>query len=207
MKNNLLIKKMAGVGVLAAIVIILQSLSSLIKFGPFSITLALIPIAVGAILYGPLCGAFLGLCMGVVTLFDAQLFISMSPFGTVVTCILKASLAGLVAGYVNKALYKKNKVLAIILASFVTPIVNTGIFALFCFTIIRNDLIGSLSDFGAESLTNLVFVVFIGVNFLVEVGTIAIFSPTIVTLIKIITKNYNLGFAYEEKEVVHDSIN
>ena len=50
MKTNT--KKIAGVGLLTAIVVVLQLLGSFIRFGPFSISLVLIPIVVGASLYG-----------------------------------------------------------------------------------------------------------------------------------------------------------
>ena len=46
MKTNT--KKIAGVGLLTAVVVVLQLLGSFIHFGPFSISLELIPIVVGA---------------------------------------------------------------------------------------------------------------------------------------------------------------
>ena len=45
---------------LAALVAVLQLLGQFIKFGPVSISLVLIPIVVGAALYGPTAGAVLG---------------------------------------------------------------------------------------------------------------------------------------------------
>ena len=48
MKNN----NIAGVGLFTAIVIVLQMLGAVIRFGPFSITLTLVPIIVGAAIYG-----------------------------------------------------------------------------------------------------------------------------------------------------------
>ena len=58
MKTNT--KQIAGVGLLTAVVVVLQLLGSFIHFGPFSISLVLIPIVVGASLYGVLSGAWLG---------------------------------------------------------------------------------------------------------------------------------------------------
>ena len=66
MKTNT--KKIAGVGLLSAIVVVLQLLGSFIHFGPFSISLVLIPIVVGASLYGALSGAWLGLVFGITVL-------------------------------------------------------------------------------------------------------------------------------------------
>ena len=53
---------MVGIAVLAALVVVLQLLSSVIKIGTVSITLTLIPIVVGAAFYGPGAGAILGIC-------------------------------------------------------------------------------------------------------------------------------------------------
>ena len=51
---------LTGVAIFTAIVIVLQLLGSFVRFGPFSISLVLIPIVVGAALYGPGAGAWLG---------------------------------------------------------------------------------------------------------------------------------------------------
>lgn len=47
------IKKMVGLAIFTAIVVVLQLLGSFIKVGSFSISLVLIPIVVGAAVYGP----------------------------------------------------------------------------------------------------------------------------------------------------------
>ena len=59
-------------GILTALVILLQYFSNYIYFGPFSITLALIPILIGAILFGPFMGAWLGFVFGLVVLLSGQ---------------------------------------------------------------------------------------------------------------------------------------
>ena len=98
MKTNT--KKIAGVGLLTAVVVVLQLLGSFIHFGPFSISLVLIPIVVGASLYGVLSGAWLGLAFGITVLIsgNAAAFLAVNPGGTVVTVLLKGALAGLLAG-------------------------------------------------------------------------------------------------------------
>ena len=42
-------QRMVGLAIFTAIIIVLQLVSTFIKFGPFSITLAMIPIVVGAL--------------------------------------------------------------------------------------------------------------------------------------------------------------
>ena len=86
---------LTGVAVFTAIVIVLQMLGAFIRFGPFSVSLVLIPIVVGAALYGPLWGAVLGLWFGIMVFWtgDANLFFGINPLGTIVTVLLKGALA------------------------------------------------------------------------------------------------------------------
>ena len=126
-KNRKKIQQMVVVASLGAIVAVLQYISMFIKFGPFNITLALTPIIVGAILYGPKAGGILGFIMGLVVLLtNAEAFFIFSPFWTIVTCLLKSTAAGVLAGFIYK--WIKQKTLSIIVCSVVTPIVNTAIF-------------------------------------------------------------------------------
>ena len=100
--------KLVGLGLLTAIVVVLQFVGAAIRFGTFSISLVLMPIVVGAALFGVLAGAWLGLVFGIVVLLsgDAALFIGINPFGTYLTVILKGALAGAAAGLVYTGLAK-----------------------------------------------------------------------------------------------------
>ena len=102
-------RTIAGLGVLTAMVVVLQLLSNYVQFGPISITLALFPIAVGAMLYGPIGGFFLGLVDGALVLAAPSTisgFFALAPVGTIITCLGKTSIAGLIAGFIFK-LYKR----------------------------------------------------------------------------------------------------
>ena len=66
-------KRMVGIALLSAIVIVLQLLGSFIRFGPVSVSLVLIPIVVGAAMYGPAAGAVLGAVFSMVVLFQPEL--------------------------------------------------------------------------------------------------------------------------------------
>ena len=182
MKTNT--KKIAGIGLLTAIVVVLQLLGSFIHFGPFSISLVLIPIVVGASLYGIGAGAWLGLAFGITVLIsgDATAFLTVNPGGTVVTVLLKGALAGLLAGGVYKLIEKKNKTVATIAAAIVCPVVNTGIFLIGCrlffFDTIKQWAGGT--DVFVYMITGLV-----GFNFLFELGANIILSPTVVKLTKL----------------------
>ena len=61
--NKLSAKQITGIAVLLALVIVLQSLGGTIVIGAVQLNFTLIPIVLGAILFGPLVGAFLGFCV------------------------------------------------------------------------------------------------------------------------------------------------
>lgn len=187
MKNRMQIRKMVGISILTAMVVILQLLSTFIKFGPFSATLALIPLIMGAIIYGPLVGTILGLTMGVVILAtDAQAFFVVNPFFTILLCLAKTAVSGLVSGYIYKALAKKNKHLGIILAALAAPIVNTGLFALGTIAFFYNTLVQWA---GGSNALSYLFLTMIGFNFLIEFSLNAILSPTFIYLTNVLNKN------------------
>jgi len=99
-------KKIVGIGLFTAIVLVLQFLGGGIKFGMFSISLVLVPIVVGAAVYGWQAGAWLGLTFGVAVLLsgDAAAFLAVDVFGTILTVLLKGTAAGLCAGLAYRAL-------------------------------------------------------------------------------------------------------
>lgn len=123
-------KTLAGLGLMTAVIIVLQLLGGAIRFGTFSVSLVLLPIVVGAALYGAGAGAFLGLIFGAAVLLsgDAALFLGINPVGAVTICLLKGALAGLCAGLLYKAFEKKNPMLGTVLAAVAAPVVNTGVF-------------------------------------------------------------------------------
>ena len=108
------VRKLAGMALLTAIVVILQLLGAFVRFGPFSISLVLIPIVVGAALYGAGAGAWFGFVFGLVVLLsgDASLFLVINPLGTVLVVLLKGLLAGLCAGLVYRAVSGKKGIAA-----------------------------------------------------------------------------------------------
>ena len=61
-------RRLTGLALMTAIIVVLQVVASFVKFGPFPITLALAPIIIGAALYGPKAGAYLGGVFGIVVL-------------------------------------------------------------------------------------------------------------------------------------------
>ena len=188
MKTNT--KKIVGIGLMTAIVVVLQLLGSFIKFGVFSISLVLVPIIVGAALYGVGAGAWLGLAFGVTVLAsgDAGAFLAVNPVGTVVTVLLKGVLAGLAAGGVYKLIEKKNKLIAVITSGIVAPVVNTGIFILGCWLFFMPLITEWATKAGVENAGLFVITGVVGVNFFIELAINLVLSTVIVRIIKIAVK-------------------
>lgn len=184
MKNT---RTLTGVAIFTAIVVVLQLLGSFIRFGTFSISLVLVPIVVGAALFGTLAGAWLGFVFGLVVLLsgDAGLFLAWNPLGTILTVLLKGTLAGVCAGLVYRALAKWKSDVAAIVAGIVAPVVNTGIFFLGCLAFFLNDISAMAAENGQPDAIKFIIFGFIGGNFLFELLFNVVLSPVIVRLIKL----------------------
>jgi len=180
-------KKLVGIGLFTAIVIVLQVLAVVIRpTGIFTISLVLAPIIVGAALYGWQAGAWLGLVFGVVVLInDAGLFMAVNVPGTIATVLVKGACAGLLAGLVYKALEKKNGLLAVIVAGIVAPVTNTGIFLIGCKLFFMETINGWAAAAGYANTGAYMIMGLVGVNFLIELAVNLVLSTVIVRLIKI----------------------
>ena len=176
-------RTIVGLGLLTAIVVVLQFVSMWLRFSAFSITLTLVPIVVGAALYGWKAGAWLGFVFGLAVLLtgDANVFLAVNPVGTVVTVLLKGTLSGLCTGIMYRLVSAKSRVAAVLASAITAPIVNTGIFFL-----------GSLVFFydtlkewaGGGDVIGYIFVGLIGFNFFIELGINLVLNPAIVLIIK-----------------------
>ena len=189
MNNSQKIKNMVGLSILAALVVVLQLVSPYIPLGPVTITLALIPIAVGAVVYGPKGGFILGCVLGFLVCIDptTTLFLQYSFIGTIFVCMLKSSLAGLIAGIAFKFISKLNTVVAIIVASILVPIINTGLFALAGLTIFM-PLIEDWAGGNGPQAISFLFLTMIGSNFIFEFLINSVLSPIVVRIVKMFNK-------------------
>jgi len=185
---NSRVKRIAGVGIFAAIVVVLQILATFIQIGPFAITLVLVPIVIGAALYGVVAGGILGGVFGVVVLSmtisgadpGAHMLWVANPLATAAVIMLRGILAGMAAGAVYRAFSKKNKFLGVICAAVICPIVNTGLFLLAMYFIFPYFL--EMWAAGATAFYFL-FIGLAGINFVIELVINIVLSPTIVRII------------------------
>ena len=187
-------KNVTILGVLTAIIVVLQIFGSYFRIGTISLSFVLVPIVIGGILTGVIGGTILGFIFGVITLVmgivgaDQFTFILFSdhPFLTILTCVIKGSAAGFMPGFVYKLLKDKNLTLSTFAASAVAPIVNTGLFIVgaFCMADTLN------SNFVAEN-SNVVYFIFIGcagINFLIELAINLVLAPSVCKIIKAVKR-------------------
>lgn len=181
--NNAKIKRMAGIGLLMALVVVMQFIGGMIPpIGGFSISLVLIPIVLGSAIYGPGAGALLGGTFGVVVTINCitgadiggQMVFQSSPILCILVVMGKGVLAGLASGLVYKAFKKLNPYVAMFLAAAVCPVVNTGTFVI-CMMTFFKDVLAAWAGGGdiiAYVLSGLVLC-----NFVPELIINLVFSP------------------------------
>ncbi len=196
-KHNTL--RLVEVALLAAIIVVLQVYIVIPLPGGLTLSLVLVPLVVGAVLFGPAMGALLGAVFGAVVTalvmmnragaLSAMMW-AYNPLVTALVCVLKGVAAGWCAGLVAKALKKRSGITGIILAAATAPIVNTGIFVVGLLTVFREVLTTFASANGFAGVSTLYFavVIIVGLNFVVEFGANVILSPTIAAIVRAIRR-------------------
>ena len=180
-------KNMVAMGLFTAIVVVLQFLGGGIRFGMFSISLVLVPIVVGAALYGWKSGAWLGFAFGAAVLLsgDAAAFLVIDLLATVLVVLVKGMACGLTAGLVYHLLSRFSKAAAVFAAAAICPVMNTGVFLLGCQLFFLDTVAQWGAAMGFESVGAYMFLGLAGVNFLIELGVNLLLAPVILRLIRI----------------------
>ncbi len=189
-RRNMNTEKLVLLALFSAIVAVLAYYGGFIKIGGLaSISLTLIPVVIGAALYGPMAGAWLGGVAGVIFFLtpDAAFWLGLSIPGTIITVMVKGILAGLCAGLVYKLLENTNRYLAILISAIVCPIVNTGIFLLGSLVFFM-DAVGGGAQAEGISVGAYLIIFFVGLNFVFELIANIVASPAIVRILDIAKK-------------------
>lgn len=188
--------KMMQFSILIALTVVLQLLCSVMRIGPVTITLSLVPVVIGAALFGASGGALLGFVLGLVNFiasFSSSVLLVLfqsSPALYILTCFGKTVAAGAVAGLLYKVLRERHPYVGVTVAALSAPVVNTGIFfammALFFRDAIR-------AYYGLEGGNVVAFIItgFIGINFLIEFALNAVLCPAIARIIAVIRAHYS----------------
>jgi len=195
MKSRSSIEKLVGTALLAALVLLLQFFV-VIPIGAYNITLTLVPIMLGAILYGPVTGAVLGGVFGLAVTYQvftglagalSTAMLQLTPVVTVTVCLLKGILAGLVAGLIYKPFQgSAHKTLGVILSAISCPIVNTGIFVSALFLFYYNLMAQYAAENAFAGAVTFVFIGIVGLNFVVEFVINVLLIPLVLRLMKIL---------------------
>ncbi len=185
-------RKLTTLAIFTALIIVLQLVSALLtRFVPalpVSITLTLVPIVVGAALYGVGAGAYLGGVFGVVVLLfcvtalDAggAMLWNANPLMCALVCLVKGIAAGAAAGAVYRAIASKSKTAGAVVAGICAPTVNTAIFIAAVFLFFRETL---TLWAGGKDLVTYAIVGLAGINYLLELCVNLVLAPVIVRII------------------------
>ena len=195
MKSRSSIEKLVGTALLAALVLLLQ-LFVVIPLGAYNITLTLVPIMIGAILYGPATGALLGGVFGLTVSYQvvtgmagalSTAMLQLTPVVTIAVCILKGVLAGFVAGLVYKPFAQSTKkTLGVILSAISCPLVNTGIFVAALFVFYYDLMVQYATENAFAGAVAFIFIGIVGLNFLVEFVINVMLIPLVMRLMAIL---------------------
>lgn len=137
--NRANLRRLVLLALFIAITLVMKAIGlGKVPFGPLNLSFLMVPVAVGAILLGPVEGAILGLAFGVSSFYDAlsgaggltTAFFSISWFSTLLLCVGTRTLMGLCVGLIFRGLRKidKTKTVCYFVASYFAPFLNTVFF-------------------------------------------------------------------------------
>ncbi len=197
-------RNITALAILLALVVVMQTFGATINIGPVQLNFTLVPIALGAILLGKWSGAFLGFACGIVVMIQVimglvpfyTLIWTETPFWAALTCVVKTTVAGFLAGVVYKPIAKKNKLLAVFVSAAIVPVVNTALFIVGC--LLMWEPISSIA--GGTNLLGFILVSLVTFNFFLELGVNLIVAPALHRVIKAIDKNGSYAGDIEKGE-------
>ena len=196
-KRKQSILRLVQFSLLTAITMVLHFSGAAIPAFGTKISLVLIPLALCAMMLGPVYGAVLGfiygttvyISLGVMHL-DAMtgFMFDNAPLVTALICMVKTSAAGFVAGLAYKLLQSKNQLIAVFVAAALVPTVNTGVFVLGCLCILGTIEAFLASANLAYSGVYFIIIVCAGANYALELAVNMIFAPAIERIIRLVSK-------------------
>lgn len=191
---------MVQMAMLVALVVVLQLVSAVIPpiGGMVSITLTLVPVVVGSILFGKKGGLILGFTFGAIVLVNCitaldpggNILWSANPLLTAVICFVK----GIAAGFIPAVLYelvkgKKEtasagrKYVSALVAALSAPIANTGLFVCGMLLFFMDTLRAWAGD---KDVITYILLGLAGVNFLVEFLINIVLTPAISRIVDVV---------------------
>lgn len=132
--------KVSILGILAAFELIFSMTPiGSIPVGPLCITFNVIPVAIAAVIMGPVGGATMGGFFGILSFLQSYgigvpsplkaVLLGINPFYTFVLCVVTRVLTGLIVGFIYNGLSKRiNVYISSAITGFLTAIINTVLF-------------------------------------------------------------------------------
>ena len=179
-KSRIDVRRLAFLGMLTAIMVVMAFTPLGYLSTPlFEISFLMIPVALGAVLFGPSAGAFLGGVFGLTSFsqcFGKSAFgvamLGINPIFAFLTCMVPRILTGLLVGYIFRGLQKidKTRFLSYAAACLSSALLNTLLFMSCVLLFFWNtEYVQSLSQTLGTGTNVLAFVVaFVGINGLIE---------------------------------------
>lgn len=183
-------KFLAGVSLLIAITVVLQTISViLLKVAGFGFNLVIIPIIIAGIFYGLKGGTVVGAVFGLTAFLHCVLgwdaggavFFAESWLLTLLLTFGRGTVIGFTAALLYKGIKKstESSVNPSIVVSLITPILNTGIFVAVAYSIFYSVLETWAAGENADNVLKWLLGV-ISLNFIFEVASTLILCPSIV---------------------------
>lgn len=156
-----------------------------VPVGPLYMSFLTVPIAVGAMLLGPLAGAVLGFVFGALSFYDAVTgvsvmtgaFFAVSPLNTFLLCVGTRVLVGVCAGWLFRIMHffdKKGR-LCYWIGALATPVLNTVFFMGYIVAVFyQTEFVQKLVEAKGVSNPFLFVVVLVGLQGVIEAVVCAI---------------------------------
>lgn len=190
-------KKLTYFSVLTALTIVLQLIGNTVRIGVVTLNFSLIPIVLAAILLGTWYGTALGAITGLIILLHCgilgadgftNVLFATDPVIISLVCVVKTAAAGAVSALLFKWISKFNAFAAIIVASGIVPVINSGLFILGMFCIIPSLYSAGFLAEGANAFVGIV-IGFVGLNFVFEFAVNLIVAPALYRVIRVVDRS------------------
>ena len=196
---------LAQLALLIAIQVVMRVLGlGRVPIGPLNMSFLTLPIAIGAMLMGPLTGAILGGVFGLFCLRDAisgaggmtSFFFQNNPVSTVILCVGMRILMGVCCGLIFKAVSKLDrdeKTWSYFVGALSAPLLNTIFFMGYIILMFYNTEYIQNIVATKDALNPLHFVVLlVGVQGLIEAVSVAIIGGILTKVLSKVVKNYGV---------------
>ncbi|MBE5804072.1 MAG: ECF transporter S component [Clostridiales bacterium] len=190
--KNMQLKKLVLLALFVAVELLFRALGlGKVPVGPLNMSFLTVPIAVGAMLLGPMEGMALGAVFGLCSLWDAVngsggltsiFFHNVSAVHTVILCVVTRALMGFLTGVIFKALRKvdKTRTLCYFGGALAAPLLNTVLFMGYMMLAFYHSeaIQEKVATFGTTNALMLI-VLMVGVQGLIEMVVCTITAGTV----------------------------